>query len=291
MASLNCRDCVVSFIVTCWLFITLLPTCFLLSTSPFPFQLCIIWNSYLICKRVQCLCNFDFLMWLLLQMPCPLIRPFIFRVLVCHYQLVDPCLVLCLGLILPCRSFRQLPWYCIEWLSTYLVRWLPCTWMTVLQMLICVIKVVQCLLFYPDWPARYWVWLTGTVLLLFQHTFLPSPCGGQLSVMGLLLPEWHLLPQMAQAAFAFGAYQRRICCHPPIPLNASIITPWKHHYLCGPWGWTSSAILWRLFPSPSLVSLGVSKFLVDHVEGWLRLLILVEPCWMEAPWIPTVLNI
>ena len=39
----------------------------------------------------------------------------------------------------------------------YLVRWLPCIWMTALQKLIYVIKVVQYLLFYPDWPARYGV--------------------------------------------------------------------------------------------------------------------------------------
>ena len=41
--------------------------------------------------------------------PWSLIWPFIFKVLVYPYQLVDPGLVLCVGLILPCRSFRQLP--------------------------------------------------------------------------------------------------------------------------------------------------------------------------------------
>ena len=104
MATPNCRKCVMSFRVTCWLFITLLPTCFLL--SPFPFQFYINWNSYLICNRVQFLCNFHFMMWLLLQMPCPLIGPFIFRVLVCPCQLMHPGLVLCVWLILPCKSFR-----------------------------------------------------------------------------------------------------------------------------------------------------------------------------------------
>ena len=34
---------------------------------------------------------------------------FIFRVLDCHYQLVDPGQVLCVGLILPGWNFRQLP--------------------------------------------------------------------------------------------------------------------------------------------------------------------------------------
>ena len=182
-------------------------------------------------------------MWILLLMPCPLIGPFIFRDLVYNYQLMDPGLILCAELILPWRSFRPLPWCCIEWLFPFLVRWLPCIWITALQKLICVIKVVQCLLFMQGWSARYWVWLTSTVLLLFQHTFLPSQCGGQLSVLRSVLPEWHLLHQMAQSAFAFRVYQRWTCWHPPIPLSASIITPWKLHYFWRPWGWMPSTIL------------------------------------------------
>ena len=31
-------------------------------------------------------------------------------------------------------------------------------------------------------------------------------------------------------------------------------------------------------------------FLAEHVTGWFRVLILVAPCWMEAPWLPRVLN-
>ena len=45
-----------------------------------------------------------------------------------------------------------------------------------------------------------------------------------------------------------------------------------------------------MFPPLALVPLVLSKFLVEHVSGQLRHLILVEPCWMEAPWLPTVLN-
>ena len=44
-----------------------------------------------------------------------------------------------------------------------------------------------------------------------------------------------------------------------------------------------------MFPS-ALVPLVLSKFLVEHVKGQLRCLILVAPCWMEAPWLPTVHN-
>ena len=46
-----------------------------------------------------------------------------------------------------------------------------------------------------------------------------------------------------------------------------------------------------MFPPPALVPLVLSKFLAEHVKGQLRHLILVAPCWMEAPWIPTVLNL
>ena len=45
----------------------------------FPFPPYINWNSYLICNRVSFLCNFQFLMWLLLLMPHPLIGPFYFQ--------------------------------------------------------------------------------------------------------------------------------------------------------------------------------------------------------------------
>ena len=42
-----------------------------------------------------------------------------------------------------------------------------------------------------------------------------------------------------------------------------------------------------MFPSLALV---LSKFLAEHVNGQVRHLILAVPCWMEAPWLPMVLN-
>ena len=45
-----------------------------------------------------------------------------------------------------------------------------------------------------------------------------------------------------------------------------------------------------MFPPPALVPLVLSKFLAKHVKGQLRWLILVALCGMEAPWLPTVLN-
>ena len=60
------------------------------SHVPFTFPSYVSWNSYLICNTSQFLCNFHFLMWLLLLMPCPLIGTFIVRDLVYLSQLVDP---------------------------------------------------------------------------------------------------------------------------------------------------------------------------------------------------------
>ena len=45
-----------------------------------------------------------------------------------------------------------------------------------------------------------------------------------------------------------------------------------------------------LFPPPALVPPVLSHFLTEQVKGQLGHLILVAPCWMEAPWLPTVLN-
>ena len=45
-----------------------------------------------------------------------------------------------------------------------------------------------------------------------------------------------------------------------------------------------------MFPPLALVPLVLSKFLAEHVNGQFRHLLLVAPCWMEAPWLPTALN-
>ena len=44
------------------------------------------------------------------------------------------------------------------------------------------------------------------------------------------------------------------------------------------------------FPFPALVSLVLFKFLAEQVTCHFRLLILVVLCWMEAPWLSTVLG-
>ena len=127
--------------------------CFLMFI--FLLRLYVNWNGWLHYNKVLFHCNFCFLMWSWLLMLHPLIGPFIFRDLGYLYPLVVNGPVPCLEVILPCRNFRLLQSYYVEWPTTSLVRWLPCIWITVLLRLTCVIKVVQCLLFFPDWPARY----------------------------------------------------------------------------------------------------------------------------------------
>ena len=108
-------------------------------------------------------------------------------------------------------------------------------------------------------------------------------------------PEWNLLPQVAQAAF-------HLCGHPEVDLLASShSTQCQHYYTLEsalplgalglnafnhPWTFQVSYV----FPPLALVPLVLSMFLAEHVNGQLRHLILMPPCWMEAPWLPTVLN-
>ena len=112
---------------------------------------------------------------------------------------------------------------------------------------------------------------------------------------GQLLLEWHLLPQMSQVAFHLWGL-------PEVDLLASSNTTQCQHYYTletplsqgalglnafnHPWMFKVSYVC----PPTTLVPLVLSKILVEHVKGQLRLLILVAPCWMEAPWLPTVLN-
>ena len=110
-----------------------------------------------------------------------------------------------------------------------------------------------------------------------------------------LLPEWHLLPQVAQAAFRLwglpqvdllASSRSTQCQHyftleTPLPLGALGLNAFSH-----PWNFQVSYV----FPPPALVPLVLAKFLAEHVNSQLRHLLLVAPCWMEAPWLPTVLS-
>ena len=133
-------------------------------------------------------------------------------------------------------------------------------------------------------------------------TLLPAYIPTQLNVkvdylsQDWLLLEWQLLPQVAQAAFCLWGLpevdllasspsnkcQHYFTLETPLPLGALELNAFSH-----PWTFQ----LGYVFPPLALVPLVLSKFLAEHVKGQLRHLILVAPCWMEPPWLPTVLNI
>ena len=141
---------------------------------------------------------------------------FIFRVLYCPYQLVDPGQILYVRLVLPCKNFRQLPWCCVEWLCYgYVVRWLPCIW--------------------KNCTAKAYLWNQGGTISPFlsrlacqilsvteKHSIIliPAYIPTHLNVEAnypsqeQLLPVWHLLPCVAQAAF-------QLWCLPKVGLLVS----------------------------------------------------------------------
>ena len=95
-----------------------------------------------------------------------------------------------------------------------------------------------------------------------------------------MLPEWHLLPQVAQAAFHLWGLPvvdlLASCCstqcqhyftlETPLPLGALGLNAFSH-----PWKFQVSYV----FPPPALVPLVLSKFLAEHVNSQLRHLLLV----------------
>ena len=110
-----------------------------------------------------------------------------------------------------------------------------------------------------------------------------------------MLPEWHLLPQVVQAAFHLWglpevdllASSHSTQCQyyytlvSPLPLGALGLNAFNH-----PWMFQVRFV----FPPLALVPLVLSKFLAEHVKVQLRHLILVASCWNEAPLVPTVLH-
>ena len=125
-------------------------------------------------------------------------------------------------------------------------------------------------------PAEYWVWLTNTVLLFSSIHCYPSKCGGWLSVLGSVASGGASSPSDdPSSCLSLWSTSRWICWHPSIPLNANIITPRKLLPL-GALGLNAFNHPWTfwvryVFPPPALVPLVLSKFLVEHVKGQLRL--------------------
>ena len=111
---------------------------------------------------------------------------------------------------------------------------------------------------------------------------------------GRLDPEWHLLPHIGHAVFHCLDQQE-------VDLLASSPTNKCQHYYTlenpiplGPLGlntfnYPRTYHVSYVFPSPTLVTLDLSKFLTKYVTGQFRFL-LMALCCMEAPWPPTVLT-
>ena len=92
---------------------------------------------------------------------------------------------------------------------------------------------------------------------------------------------WGLPELDLQASSKTTQCQHYFTLETPLPLGALQLNAFTH-----PWTFQVSYV----FPHLALVPLVLSKFLAEHVNGQLRHLILVVPCWMEAPWLPTVVN-
>ena len=156
--------------------------------------------------------------------------------------------------------------------------------------------MVQCLLFF----SRLSCWilsLTDKHGITLLSAYIPTHLIVEADYLSWdqLLLEWHLLSQVAEAAFCLWGlpeinllvFSRSTQCQhyftleTPLPLGALGLNAFSH-----PWTFQVSYV----FPPPALVPLVLSKFLAEHVNSQLRYLILVVPCWMEAPWLPTVLN-
>ena len=141
------------------------------------------------------------------RMPHPIIGPFIFRILDCHYWLVDPGLGLCVRLILPCRNFRQLAMMLGRmafWISGKVVT---------LHLDNCTAKAYLCKSSGTVSPflSRLACWILN---LTDKHssTLIPAYIPTHVNIVadylsqGRLLPEWHL-HHIVQAAFQLWGLQ------------------------------------------------------------------------------------
>ena len=81
--------------------------------------------------------------------------------------------------------------------------------------------------------------------------------------------------------FSFCSMPALFHLETPLPVGALGLNAFSH-----PWKYQVSYV----FPPLALVPLVLSMFLEEHVSGQLRHLLLLAPCWMEVPWLPTVLN-
>ena len=83
-----------------------------------------------------------------------------------------------------------------------------------------------------------------SITLYYRIHSYPSQCCGQLYVMGSVASGVASSSSDGPSGFLpLGSTISGSAGIPPVPLNASIITPWKCHCLWLPSGWTSSTNL------------------------------------------------
>ena len=157
-------------------------------------------SNCLSCSWVQSLCDFFFLMWLLLQMLHPFIRPFIFRVLGC------------LNLYWNLFRFYMQGSYCLTWIQAVALTlhemafWLSGEVVALLDSI-----TVKAYLCNQDCTASPFLSrLTCNIFNLadmYGITLIPSYIPTHLNVeadylaQGRYVPEWHLLPNATEASF------------------------------------------------------------------------------------------
>ena len=132
-------------------------------------------------------------------------------------------------------------------------------------------------------------------------TLLPAYIPAHLNVEADFLSQDQMLPEWAPSSsgglcsfsplgpsrggpagiFLFYSMPNYFNLETPLLLGVLGLNAFSH-----PWKFQVSYV----FPPLALVPLVLSKFLAEHVNSQLRHLLLVAPCWTEAPWLPTVLN-
>ena len=160
------------------------------------------WNGYLICNRAQFLCNFHFLMCLLLLMSWPLIGPFNFRgsalpflisgswsgsVCRAHITLQDlQAIAMMLHRMAFCLSGKVVALHLDNSTTKAYLCNQDGTVSPLLSKLACLILS-----------------LTNKHVITLIPTYIPTHLNVEADYLsqGQMLWEWHLLPQVAQAAF------------------------------------------------------------------------------------------
>ena len=222
--------------------------------------------------------------------------PFYFQVLSMLYPVVSPGLVLCARCILHCQELQDVA-LMLHKMAFRLSG-----------------KMVVALHLDNNTAKAYLSYQGGTASLFLPRlaccilnladkhgiTLIPTYTFSHLSVEANYLSQGRLVKSgtcflvQLRMPFIFGVSQMWTCLHPHGPINVSYATPWEIQKLWESWDWMFSTTIdlssGLCVFSSCIGPLVLSRFLAGHVTGQFRLLVLLAPCWMEAPWLPTLLG-